>query len=94
MQEYETADTSSDINELIDKATGGDGNTFGRLYDMNIDRVYRHIYYRVSNSTRELSAPLPQLMAMSSLLRPRALVKWKLSLPKTRFIWCLVKRKP
>ncbi len=50
MQDYETADTSSDINELIDKAMGGDGNAFGRLYDMNIDRVYRHIYYRVSNT--------------------------------------------
>lgn len=50
MQEYETADTSSDIDELIDKAIGGDSNAFGRLYDMNIDRVYRHIYYRVSNT--------------------------------------------
>ena len=50
MQEYETADTSSDIDELIDKAIVGDGDAFGRLYDMHVDRVYRHIYYRVSNT--------------------------------------------
>ena len=50
MQEYKTADTSSDIDELINKAIGGDGYAFGRLYDMNVDRVYRHIYYRVSNT--------------------------------------------
>ena len=50
MQEYETADTSSDIDELIDKAIVGDGDAFGRLYDMHVNRVYRHIYYRVSNT--------------------------------------------
>jgi len=50
LQEYETADTSSDIDELIDKAIVGDGDAFGRLYDMHVDRVYRHIYYRVSNT--------------------------------------------
>ena len=50
MPEYETADTSSDIDELIDKAIVGDGDAFGRLYDMHVDRVYRHIYYRVSNN--------------------------------------------
>jgi len=50
LQEYETADTSYDVDELIDKAIVGDGNAFGRLYDMHVDRVYRHIYYRVSNT--------------------------------------------
>ena len=50
MQEYETADTSSDIEKLVDRAIDGDGDAFGRLYDMHVDRVYRHIYYRVSNT--------------------------------------------
>ncbi|MFC2044802.1 RNA polymerase sigma factor [Chloroflexota bacterium] len=51
MQEYETADTSSDIEKLVDRAIDGDGDAFGRLYDMHVDRVYRHIYYRVNNTT-------------------------------------------
>ena len=50
MQEYRTTDTSSDIEKLVDRAIDGDGDAFGRLYDMHVDRVYRHIYYRVSNN--------------------------------------------
>ena len=46
----ESTDTSSEIERLVDKARGGDGDAFGRLYDMHVDRVYRHIYYRVSNT--------------------------------------------
>jgi RNA polymerase sigma-70 factor (ECF subfamily) len=34
---------------LVQKAIGHDANAFGRLYDMYVDRVYRHIYYRVGN---------------------------------------------
>lgn len=37
------------IDLLIQKATVGDANAFGRLYDMHVDRVYRHIYYRIGN---------------------------------------------
>jgi RNA polymerase sigma-70 factor (ECF subfamily) len=50
LQEYRTADTSADIEKLVDRAIDGDGDAFGRLYDMHVDRVYRHIYYRVSNT--------------------------------------------
>ena len=50
MREYETADTLFDIDRLLDKAINGDGDAFGRLYDMYVDRVYRHIYYRVSST--------------------------------------------
>jgi len=41
---------TSDIEKLVDRAKNGDGEAFGGLYDMYVDRVYRHIYYRVSNS--------------------------------------------
>jgi len=34
---------------LVQKAIGHDANAFGRLYDVHVDRVYRHIYYRVGN---------------------------------------------
>ena len=36
---------------LVEKAIGCDAGAFGRLYDMNADRVYRHIYYRVADRT-------------------------------------------
>lgn len=34
---------------LIERAISRDPDAFGRLYDMYVDRVYRHVYYRVSN---------------------------------------------
>ena len=49
MQEYRTTETLSDIEKLVDRAIDGDAEAFGRLYDMHVDRVYRHIYYRVGN---------------------------------------------
>jgi RNA polymerase sigma-70 factor, ECF subfamily len=50
LQEYRTTDISSEIEKLVDRAIDGDGDAFGRLYDMHVDRVYRHVYYRVSNN--------------------------------------------
>jgi len=47
LQEHETTDTPTEIEKLVDKAIDGDGDAFGRLYDMYVDRVYRHVYYRV-----------------------------------------------
>jgi RNA polymerase sigma-70 factor (ECF subfamily) len=49
LQEYNTTDTPSEIDRLVDRAKDGDSNAFGRLYDMHVDRVYRHVYYRVGN---------------------------------------------
>jgi len=43
-------EVASEATLLIDKAVDGDADAFGRLYDMHIDRVYRHIYYRVGNA--------------------------------------------
>ncbi len=34
---------------LVQKAIGHDAEAFGRLYDMHVNRVYRHVYYRVGN---------------------------------------------
>ena len=36
---------------LIEQAIDGDGDAFTRLYDIYVERVYRHIYYRVSVPT-------------------------------------------
>jgi len=40
---------TSDEAMLVQRAIGHDAEAFGRLYDMYVDRVYRHIYYRVGN---------------------------------------------
>ena len=34
---------------LVQRAIGHDADAFGKLYDMHVDRVYRHVYYRVGN---------------------------------------------
>ena len=39
----------SDEATLVQRAIGRDPEAFGRLYDIHVDRVYRHIYYRVGN---------------------------------------------
>jgi RNA polymerase sigma-70 factor (ECF subfamily) len=39
----------SDEALLVQRAIGRDAEAFGRLYDMHVNRVYRHIYYRVGN---------------------------------------------
>jgi len=49
LQEPDTIEKSREIEDLLDRAINGDGNAFGRLYDMHVDRVYRHIGYRVSD---------------------------------------------
>ncbi|MFC1958583.1 RNA polymerase sigma factor [Chloroflexota bacterium] len=49
MQGEKNTNTSSYIDLLVERAIDGDANAFGRLYDMHIDRVYRHVYYRVGN---------------------------------------------
>jgi len=49
LQEDTTTKTPSDIDLLVYRAAGGDADAFGRLYDMHVDRVYRHICYRVGN---------------------------------------------
>ncbi len=38
-----------EIDGLVKKASGGDAEAFGALYDHFVDLIYRHIYYRVGN---------------------------------------------
>jgi len=40
---------TSDEAILVHKAINRDAEAFGRLYDMHVNRVYRHVYYRVGN---------------------------------------------
>lgn len=50
MQEERNPETTADIDLLINGAVSGDADDFGRLYDLYVERVYRHIYYRVGNT--------------------------------------------
>ena len=50
MQKDKNSSELSEVNLLVDRAISGDADAFGRLYDMHVDRVYRHVYYRVGNT--------------------------------------------
>ena len=50
MQEERNTETTADIGLLINGAVSGNADDFGRLYDLYVERVYRHIYYRVGNT--------------------------------------------
>ena len=49
MNQNRSEEQTLDEAILVQRAIGHDAEAFGRLYDMNVDRVYRHIYYRVGN---------------------------------------------
>ena len=42
--------SDTELASVVGRAVAGDQESFGRLYDLYADRVYRHIYYRVSNT--------------------------------------------
>ncbi len=35
--------------DLVQRARSGDGEAFGRLYEKSLDRVYRYVYFRVTD---------------------------------------------
>lgn len=49
MNQNRSEGQASDEYELVQRAIQHDAEAFGKLYDMNVDRVYRHIYYQVGN---------------------------------------------
>ena len=49
MNQNRSEGQTSDEAMLVQRAIGYDAEAFGRLYDMHVDRVYKHIYYRVGN---------------------------------------------
>jgi RNA polymerase sigma-70 factor (ECF subfamily) len=49
LQEQENTSVTEDIDLLVKNAVAGDAEVFGKLYDMYVKRIYRHIFYRVGN---------------------------------------------
>ena len=49
MHRDRSEEPTSDEAALVQRAVDHDPEAFGRLYDIHVDRVYRHIYYRVGN---------------------------------------------
>ena len=41
--------STENVNPLVAKAIGGDAEAFGTIYDLFVDRIYQHVYYRVRN---------------------------------------------
>jgi len=50
LQEDKNSESVAKHDLLIDGAINGNAADFGRLYDLHVERVYRHIYYRVGNN--------------------------------------------
>ena len=53
--------------ELVKQAQGGDGESFGKLYDAYSDTVFRYVYYRVSN--RQLAEDITSETFLRALRR-------------------------
>ena len=58
MQENLNTEITEHVDLLVSRAVDGDAEAFGQLYDLYINRIYRHIYYRVGN--KEESEDLTQ----------------------------------
>jgi RNA polymerase sigma-70 factor (ECF subfamily) len=47
---YRTRHIEKDLeDELVRRACGGDGEAFGQLYELLGDRIYRYVYFRVTD---------------------------------------------
>ncbi|HEX2988217.1 MAG TPA: sigma-70 family RNA polymerase sigma factor [Chloroflexota bacterium] len=46
----EAGSTQDELQPLVQRASQGDGEAFGKLYDRYLDVVYRYVYYKVGNS--------------------------------------------
>ncbi|MBM3156044.1 MAG: sigma-70 family RNA polymerase sigma factor [Chloroflexi bacterium] len=41
----------TDVKSLVERAAGGDIESFGELYGIYLDRIYRYVFYQVNNKT-------------------------------------------
>lgn len=76
-----------EVSALVEAAVKGDAESFGRLYDIYGERIYRHIYYRVGDPTdaEDLTAQV-FLNAWRAISRYRSMgrpfIVWLLSIAR------------
>ncbi|MBI2886612.1 MAG: sigma-70 family RNA polymerase sigma factor [Chloroflexi bacterium] len=51
MRDKPTLAQDPQVVALVEGARTGDAESFGQLYDLYVDRIYRHLYYRVGNAS-------------------------------------------
>lgn len=59
-----------ELRRLVQEASRGDGEAFGKLYDLHLDSVYRYVYYKVGNQA-EAEDLTAQLFAKAWEAMPR-----------------------
>ena len=74
MRENPKDHSQSQVDLLVIRARDGDAGAFGEIYDLYIDRIYRHVYYRVG--TREDAEDLTQQVFMNAW---KAIGKYKIT---------------
>lgn len=52
MSDYTAPAQNPAVNQWVERAVAGDAESFGRLFDLYFDKIYRHVYYRVGNPTQ------------------------------------------
>ncbi len=45
-------ETRDDLYQWVQRASHGDAEAFGKLYDHHLDTVYRYVYYKVSDAVQ------------------------------------------
>ena len=85
--------------ELVERAIQRDTEAFGKLYDMHIDRVYRHVYYMVGSAAEaEDLAAQAFLQAWTAIeryqIRGAPFVSWVMRIAHNLGVSYLRSRKP
>ncbi len=85
--------------ELVERAIQRDTDAFGKLYDMHIARVYRHVYYMVGNAAEaEDLAAQAFLQAWTAIeryqIRGAPFVSWVMRIAHNLGVSHLRSRKP
>ncbi len=91
--------SEKEIKKLVKKAQNGDGDSFGEIYEIFIERIYRYIYLKVSN--KEVSEDLTQqvfVKAWSSIsdfkFKKNPFSSWLYSIARNTVIDFYRKKKP
>ena len=78
------------LDFLIEKAKEGDGNAFGKLYDLFFDRIYKFIFFRISH--KEVAEDITEevfikaYQALAKLKEDQAFESWLYQISRNKLI--------